>query len=489
MTSIKTSRPKIFKCPVHGYIAIPRQLVKSFIDNPIFQRLRHIEQTSMRPLYPSAHHNRFVHSLGVYHLACLAFENLLHNTSDEILAKVDLKKYRWPFCIAGLMHDCGHAPFSHSFENYYQRNNRALDLLQSQVNDDNFENDYKFKEQHGQGPSPHEIFSAALFLKNYQGILCDLDLEVNPSLIARMITGVVHRSIDHGDENKKVENCLIMLINGSAIDLDKLDYIIRDTWASGVCNVSIDVPRLLSALLLEYYDGRLLPCYNKSAISVLQSVVSGRNYLFRWTYTHHTVCYYEDLLRRAGEQLFNIISPNDDSFIDTVFSAEVFERPIESCGITVYLPTDGDLLYLMKQKCDSDQISEVKEIISRTPSHIPLWKSSAEFEYIFEKKPDPNQRDDIRDRIKAILEPVLEDEELLNELIVLRAKAKVVEIDENDIYVSIRGNVMPFVKAVPDAKQDFRNIKSGFYYVFISDRCIDKKNDCIDAIRSAVSNI
>ena len=63
---------KSFKDPVYGYIGVPSDLVRSVVDTQAFQRLRHIIQTSYEPLYPSATHNRFVHSLGVYHLGDLA---------------------------------------------------------------------------------------------------------------------------------------------------------------------------------------------------------------------------------------------------------------------------------------------------------------------------------------------------------------------------------------------------------------------------------
>ena len=59
---------KIFKDCVHGYIRVPTDMVRFFIDTEIFQRLRYIEQTGMRTLYPSARHDRFIHSLGTYYL-------------------------------------------------------------------------------------------------------------------------------------------------------------------------------------------------------------------------------------------------------------------------------------------------------------------------------------------------------------------------------------------------------------------------------------
>ena len=73
----------------------------------------------MRPLYPSAHHDRFVHSLGVYYLARLAFHHIKENTDTKDISSDVLDHYKPLFLVAALMHDCGHAPFSHTFEEFY----------------------------------------------------------------------------------------------------------------------------------------------------------------------------------------------------------------------------------------------------------------------------------------------------------------------------------------------------------------------------------
>lgn len=78
---------KLIRDTIHGYIEIPEIIINELIDTPVFQRLRQIEQTSMRTLYPSAHHDRFVHSLGVYHLGKLAFLGLTHNILKKIFIK------------------------------------------------------------------------------------------------------------------------------------------------------------------------------------------------------------------------------------------------------------------------------------------------------------------------------------------------------------------------------------------------------------------
>jgi HD superfamily phosphohydrolase len=109
---------KVIKDPIYGYIEIPVEYFLFFIDTSIFQRLRRIEQTGARVLYPAAHHDRFVHSLGVFHLGKLAFQNLKRN-SFNLLNETQWKKYQKTFEIACLLHDCGHAPFSHTFEEYF----------------------------------------------------------------------------------------------------------------------------------------------------------------------------------------------------------------------------------------------------------------------------------------------------------------------------------------------------------------------------------
>ena len=82
---------KVFKDPLYDYIKIDNDICEKIIDNRYFQRLRRIEQTSMRCLYPSARHDRFIHSIGVYHLAKIAINALKNNE------KVDLTKENLDF--------------------------------------------------------------------------------------------------------------------------------------------------------------------------------------------------------------------------------------------------------------------------------------------------------------------------------------------------------------------------------------------------------
>lgn len=111
---------KTIRDPMYGYITIEAPFAQ-LLDTEEFQRLRNIRQTGYQSLYPSALHNRFVHSLGVFHLGKKAlgyFENNI-NIQNEAIPGWD--EIRNTFLTACLLHDVGHSPFSHTGEEYYTK--------------------------------------------------------------------------------------------------------------------------------------------------------------------------------------------------------------------------------------------------------------------------------------------------------------------------------------------------------------------------------
>lgn len=374
MKPARIYRTKEFRDAVHDYISVPAEYCRAYVDTEIFQRLKNIEQTSMRPLYPTARHDRFVHSLGVYHLGAKGFHHLKKNTPSSVLGNVSLDDYKETFQIACLLHDCGHAPFSHTFESYYDQGGRARAALLGLV-DAPFKHDLK----HAPDPAEHELVSAVLLLRNYATAM--RGMKANPLLAARMITGCDHHPANTA--KKRVENCLIRLLHGKAIDVDKLDYIVRDTWASGVNNVSVDIHRLLSSLEIIAKANTLELAFRRSALSVVQNVVDARNYMYEWIYSHHTVVYNQYLLKEAVKKLAKILSPNRDrDFFSNVFSIKAFSGTVTVGKVPFYLPTDGDLLSLLKQY--RGDIPEAQELLSRQARSVPLWKTYAEFDLIFD---------------------------------------------------------------------------------------------------------
>ena len=107
-----TSKVKIFNDPVYGFISVPKpSILLDLIDHPYFQRLRRIAQTALTYyVYPGAHHTRFHHALGAYHLMTQAVD-VLRQKGVEITDQESEG-----VCIAILLHDIGHGPFSHTLE-------------------------------------------------------------------------------------------------------------------------------------------------------------------------------------------------------------------------------------------------------------------------------------------------------------------------------------------------------------------------------------
>ena len=263
-------KTKIFRDTVHGYISVPEEYVSAFIDTDVFQRLRNIEQTGMRVLYPSARHDRFIHSLGTFYLGNKAINCLRNNLrSDYDDGKTDYysvydsdkendqfwNKYQMLFEISCLLHDCGHTPFSHTMEFIYDMKiDGELTLTEKLAACFNTE----FKTDITKTKSaPHERMSALLVCTYYKSAISELlrknfanpeSIDSSLEFIARAITGCKYSN--NVEKSSKILNCLIELLNSDTIDVDSLDYIIRDSQSSGVNNVSIDTDRLLSSLTI-----------------------------------------------------------------------------------------------------------------------------------------------------------------------------------------------------------------------------------------------
>lgn len=482
-------KEKQFKDPVHGYISVREDWCKDFIDTPIFQRLRYIEQTSMRPLYPAARHDRFIHSLGTFHLGKKIFNSILKNTEDNKLKEtLSVERLKNTFLIACLMHDCGHAPFSHTLEEFFNHADaetpqRAFRLLKKEFPTEDFLTGF-FE------PAPHEAFSAVVLNKFFADKMekhqCD------PELAARMITGCTHP--DESKDAHALENRLISLLNGKAIDVDKLDYILRDTWASGVHNTAIDIDRLVASFIFHIDSNRnIKQCFHTSALSVLQNVVDARNYLYKWVYNHHTVLYYSTLLnnsiKKLADKIHKSIDTNDsnsddnkskDHFWNTVFSLQSFQKQTQiNDKLNIYLPTDGDILFLLKTFLQ--EIPEVKEIISHAPERIALWKTYAEFKMLFKGHHilDPTIGKNISERLPQLLSKKLNCKE--SDILIVPALTKHYVIEDSHVFILIDNKIKSFTELVD---RESTSKPGYFFYVFVPPKHKNKKVELIDLIRS-----
>lgn len=271
---------KVIKDSVHGYIYIDKMICEKIIDTDTFQRLRRIEQTSMRCLYPAASHDRFIHSIGVYNLSQIALksigENIKQNAeklNDVVPEPAERKKINFCFGMAAILHDVGHAPFSHTLEEFFgiesledaedtdnarirrKRNliKKLCDEIRCYKKDIGIDDDQIEKEDtilsvdlSSANPAPHEIMSALVVLRVFKKAIVEiavdqqLDSKVSFELIARCITGAQYKEKSTFGKETGYSNCIIRLLN-STIDIDKLDYISRDSNISGYDNVKIDM--------------------------------------------------------------------------------------------------------------------------------------------------------------------------------------------------------------------------------------------------------
>ena len=237
---IESNKLKIFNDPIYGFIRIPSTLIFNLIAEPYFQRLRRISQMGLSYLvYPGAHHTRFHHALGSMHLMLKAIQVLRFK-------KVEISKEEEDgLLIAILLHDIGHGPFSHAMENSIV-----------------------------EGIS-HEHISL-LFME-------ELNRRFNGSLTLAI-------EIFQGKYSKKFLNQLI----SSQLDMDRLDYLKRDSFYTGVAEGGINAERLIT--MLNVVDNELV--IEEKGIYSVEKFLMARRFMYWQVYLHKTGLVAEQLLIR-----------------------------------------------------------------------------------------------------------------------------------------------------------------------------------------------
>ena len=251
--------------PIHDFVRVYDNELK-IIDTPIFQRLRRIRQLSGAHLiYPGAQHTRFEHSLGVMHIASMAGNAL----SDKgIISVDDIQNLRF----AGLLHDIGHGPFSHLFE----------ELLQ--------------KKQHS-----HEDVGKEIILKTAIG-----DLISKAGYDKKFIT-----KLAFGDSKFQFMNEII----SCALSADIMDYLLRDGYFTGAEHAKIDHNRLTNSL--DVYKNKL--ALDKSALVNFETMLISRYQMFKAVYFHKTVRAGEVMLLESmdlAEEELNLTSMILDDYLE-----------------------------------------------------------------------------------------------------------------------------------------------------------------------------
>lgn len=251
MTTASGFKRKIINDPLYGFITIADKLVFDVIEHPFFQRLRRIEQLGHASMvYPGALHTRFHHALGAMHLMSLAIETLrskgFHISNEEAQGAT----------LAILLHDIGHGPFSHALEHHIVT-----------------------------GISHEEITS--MFMKQ-------LNIEFNHKLDVAIAIF----------ENKYPRKFLHQLVSGQ-LDMDRLDYLMRDSFYTGVNEGVISTDRILKMLTVD--DDEL--AVELKGIYSIEKFIVARRLMYWQVYYHKTVLAVEymliSILNRARELVRN----------------------------------------------------------------------------------------------------------------------------------------------------------------------------------------
>jgi HD superfamily phosphohydrolase len=288
--------------PVHRFIELDAGEV-DLLEAPVVQRLRRLRQLGLAYLaYPSAEHSRFSHALGALAVGTRALEALRAHAPEAFTGERDFAAQRRLLRASLLLHDVGHGPFSHACET-------VLGVR-------------------------HEQRTVAIVRRpEVSGPLERLD--VDPAEVLALITG--------GSTRFPV---LRELVSGPNLDADRMDYLLRDAYFTGVENGRYDVEQLLASLRIFEIDGRQELGVDGRGVVALESFVLARYMMFATIYFHHTTRAFERVLSdglrvlwpdpRRLDDIDEFLAWDDFRVVDTLRTVDVEAARALRERVTVY---------------------------------------------------------------------------------------------------------------------------------------------------------
>ena len=247
--------------PIHHFIELEPAEVR-LLDLPVMQRLRRLRQLGLAYLaFPSAEHSRFTHALGALAMGTRAFDELIRHGREFFRDESDITYQRRLVRAALLLHDVGHGPFSHACE--------AVVGVR------------------------HELRTAEILALP----------EMRTALDAMEIDGADVLALILGDPSSRYP-ALSELVSGPNLDADRMDYLQRDAYFTGVASGRYDADQLVASVRLIERDGAAVMGVDRRGVVALESFVLARYMMFASVYFHHTTRMFERILQRVLAELW-----------------------------------------------------------------------------------------------------------------------------------------------------------------------------------------
>ncbi len=268
--------------PVHGSIEL-NDAETAVIDSPAFQRLRSIKQLGFGEYsFPGATHNRFLHSLGASYLARVAFDSIFSKYSFK--NKSDRDRLKQAVMLGALLHDIGHGPLSHASEEVMP----ALKDL-----------NIKVPKPAQNRRSNHEDFTLKFITgSDLSKTLEDNFSDISPLHIACIIDPQIKAPDDFFIVDKINFRPLLCQLVSSELDVDRMDYLSRDSHFCGITYGKIEYKWLIENLTYHELDGQLHLALARKALYTFDDFLISRHHMYLMVYFHHKCIIYDEMLVR-----------------------------------------------------------------------------------------------------------------------------------------------------------------------------------------------
>ncbi|TVQ00663.1 MAG: HD domain-containing protein [Balneolaceae bacterium] len=341
----KSRQYKIFSDPVHGFITIPKGIILKLIDHPFMQRLRRIRQLGLGYLvFPAAEHSRFSHAIGALELGQRVLKNL--REKDTTISDAEVTGT----LIAILLHDVGHGPLSHTLEH-------------TLIEDFN-----------------HEMMSLKIM-----------------ELLNREFDGELATAIDIFKDlyPKKFLHQLI----SSQLDMDRLDYLKRDSFFTGVSEGSVGINRILKTM--RVFNGNVV--IEKKGIYAIENYILSRRLMYMQVYLHKTVLSADTLVRKIFKRVkfllesgitVNVPSKSMDYFLSRKPSSK---KNISGKMIEHYMALDDHDVFICLKYWSKNKDKILADLSTRFLNRS-LFSTS-----FFDRKQRDSMLDDVHGKTKDFL--------------------------------------------------------------------------------------